>query len=152
MENLLVSMLPSVNAQNWPELADDRILIGVCSDLHTASLDILDEPCPATALDACQRSVELLLECIQATIALVDSLAQRAGRRLATALAGRCQVLPKQAVVDVASTMEVDKGEEGDLSLDVVLGLCLCDLLAEVVVRGYVGVVVVFVVEFHDLA
>ena len=48
--------------------------------------------------------------------------------------------------------MEVDQRLQGNLSLDVILGLGFGDLLAEVVVRGYVGVVVVLVVELHDLA
>ena len=48
--------------------------------------------------------------------------------------------------------MEVNQGLQGNLSLDVVLGLGFGDLLAEVVVRSYVCVMVVLVVELHDLA
>jgi hypothetical protein len=55
-------------------------------------------------------------------------------------------------VVDVATTVEVNQRLQSNLSLDVVLGLSFSDLLAEVVVRSYVCVVVVLVVELHDLA
>jgi len=52
----------------------------------------------------------------------------------------------------VAAAVEVDEGLEGDLLLDVLFLLCFGHLLAEVVEGGYVGVVVVFVVELHDFA
>ena len=55
-------------------------------------------------------------------------------------------------MVDVATTVEVNHRLQGNLSLDVILGLGFGDLLAEVVVRGYVCVVVVLVVKLHDLA
>jgi hypothetical protein len=55
-------------------------------------------------------------------------------------------------VVDVATTVEVNQRLQSNLSLDVVLGLSFSDLLAEVVVRSYVCVMVVLVVELHDLA
>ena len=48
--------------------------------------------------------------------------------------------------------MEVDERLQRNLSPDVLLLLGLLDLLAEVVERGYVGVVVVLVVQFHDFA
>jgi hypothetical protein len=52
----------------------------------------------------------------------------------------------------VATSVEVNQRLQSNLSLDVVLGLSFSDLLAEVVVRSYVCVVVVLVVELHDLA
>ena len=55
-------------------------------------------------------------------------------------------------MVEVAAGVEVDQGEEGVLGGDVVGGDGGGELLGEVVVGGYVGVVVVFVVELHDLA
>jgi hypothetical protein len=55
-------------------------------------------------------------------------------------------------VVQVAAAVEVDEGLEGDLGSDV--GFCGggCDLFAEGVEGGYVGVVVFGVVELHNLA
>ena len=47
--------------------------------------------------------------------------------------------------------MEVDERLLGDLSLDVTLGLSLLELLDGGVVGGDIGVVVLGVVELHDL-
>ena len=55
-------------------------------------------------------------------------------------------------MVEVAARVEVDQGEEGVLGGDVVGSDGGGELLGEVVVGGYVGVVVVLVVELHDLA
>ena len=148
----VVGVLPGVDAQNGPELAHDRVLVRVRLDLDAAGLGVLHQPCPAATLDAGQGSVELALECVQASVALVDGAGELAGRRLAAALGGGREVFPEEGVVDVAAAVEVDQGLQSDLGLDVVLGLCLGDLLAEVVVRCHVGVVVVLVVELHDLA
>jgi hypothetical protein len=144
--NLLVRMLPRIHTQNRPKLPHDRILIRIRLDLHTPRLNILHQPRPATALHARQRSIELLLERIQAAIAVIDRLAERACRGLAAALARGRQVLPEQGVVEVAAAVEVDHWLQGDLRGDVVVLLCGGDLLAEGVEGGYVGVVVVFVV------
>lgn len=139
-------MLPSIHTQNRAELPHNRILISIRLDLHTARLCILHQPRPPTALNARQGRVELLLERIQAAIAVINRLAEGAARRLAAALARRRQILPEKAVVDVSAAVEVDEGLQGDLGLDIVFGFGFGDLLAEVVVRGYVGVVVVLVV------
>ena len=145
-------MLPRIHAQNRPKLPNHRILIRIRPYLHTPRLRILHQPRPPTALNPRQRTIELLLERIQAAIRVVDGLAQRARRGLAAALARGRQVLPEQRVVDVAAAVEVEHGLQGDLRRDVGFGGGFGDLLAEVVVRGHVGVVVVFVVEFHDFA
>jgi hypothetical protein len=50
------------------------------------------------------------------------------------------------------TSVEVDQGLQGNLGGNVVLLLGLGHLLAEVVVRGHVGVVVHLVVQLHDLA
>ena len=152
MAHLLVSMLPSINAQNRTELPNNRILVRIRPNLNSTSLGILHQPCPATTLDARKRRVELLLERVKAAIAVVDSSRQGARRGLAAALVGRREVLPEEAVVDVAAAVEVDQGLQGNLRLDVLFLLGFGDLLAEVVEGGYVGVVVVLVVELHDLA
>jgi hypothetical protein len=150
--NLLVRMLPRINTENRTELSNDRILVRIRPNLHATRLRILDQPRPPTSLDTRQRRVKLLLERIQTSIAVVDSGSQLARRRLAATLAGGRQVLPEQAVVDVAAAVEVDHWLQGDLSSNVLFLLGFGDLLAEVVERGYVGVVVVLVVEFHDFA
>jgi hypothetical protein len=145
-------MLPRIDSKNWPELPHHWVLVCIRPNLHTPRLHILDQPRPPTPLNARERAIELLLERVQATIAVVDRLGQRTTWRLAAALAGGREVLPEQAVVDVSAAVEVDHGLQGDLRGNVLLVLCFGDLLAEVVERRYVGVVVVFVVEFHDFA
>lgn len=148
----VVSVLPGINTQDWAELANNRILVRVCLDLDAASLSILNQPSPPAALNACQSRVELLLERIQAAVAFIDGLAQSTRGRLAAALACGRQVLPEQAVIDVSSSVEIDQWLQSNLCLDVLLLLGFGDLLAEVIERRYVGVVVVLVVQFHNLA
>lgn len=64
------------------------------------------EPSPAGTLDAEGRSVELLLEVIEAAEGLLDGLLQGAVLELASGalalLGGRSEVGPEQGVVDVA--------------------------------------------------
>jgi hypothetical protein len=145
-------VLPSVDAEDGPELADDGVLVGVGADLEAARLGVLNEPGPAGALDAGEGRVEALLEGVEGAVRVVDGAGQSAARGLAAALARGRQVLPEQRVVEVAAAVEVDEGLQGDLGGDVVLGFGFGDLLAEVVVRRHVGVVVVLVVQLHDLA
>jgi hypothetical protein len=151
-KNLLVRMLPRINPQNRSKLPNNRILIRIRANLNTPRLRILHQPRPPAPLNPRQRGIELLLERIQTAVTIINSRRQLARRRLASALAGRRQVLPEQAVVDVAAAVEVDHRLQGDLSGDIVVVLGFFDLRAEVVVGGYVGVVVVFVVEFHYFA
>lgn len=145
-------MLPRINPQNRPKLPNDRILIRIRLNTHSPRLRILHQPRPTRPLNPRERGIKLLLERIQAPIPIIDSLREGAGRGLAAALVGRGQVLPEEGVVDVAATVEVDEGLEGDLGGDVLLFFGFGHLGGEVVVGGYVGVVVVFVVELHDFA
>jgi hypothetical protein len=144
--NSLVSVLPRINTEDRTELSDNRVLVGIRPNLDSTRLRILDQPRPAAALNSRERSVELLLESVEAAVAVVDSSREGARGRLAAALVGGREVLPEEAVVDVAAAVEVDEGLECDLRLDVFFLLGFGDLLAEVVERGYVGVVVVLVV------
>lgn len=124
----------------------------VCADANLASLLVLHKPGPAAALDAGQSSVHFVLELIEASVGGVNSLGQRTRWSLTTAGVLRGQVLPEERVVQVATTVEVDGGLEGDLGRDITLGLSLLELLKGIVVVGDIGVVVVLVVELHDLA
>jgi len=145
-------MLPRINAQQRPVLPDHRILVGIRLDANLPCLCILHKPRPSTPLNTGQGRVHLLLELVHTAIALVDRLSKRTLWWGTTALRAGCKVLPEQGVVDVATGVEVDQWKEGVLSGDVVRGNGGGQLLGEVVVRGYVGVVVVFVVKLHDLA
>ena len=145
-------LLPRVDTEDGAELANHRVLVGICLDLDAASLRVLHQPCPSAALNACERSVEFLLESVKAAIVGVDGSSESARWWLTTTLVGGREVLPEQGVVNVTAAVEVDERLQGNLSLDILLLLGLGNLLAEVVERGHVGVVVVLVVQFHDLA
>lgn len=125
---------------------------GVGADSDLSGLLVLHEPSPATALNASQSSVHLGLELADATVGGVNGLGQSTRRGLTTTGTLGGKVLPEESVVEVATTVEVDSGLESDLSSDVALSLGLLQLLKGVVVAGHIGVVVVLVVNLHDLA
>ena len=58
----IIRMFPSIHAQQRRELPHHRVLIGICADLNLTRLIVLHKPCPATALDTGQRSVEFSFE------------------------------------------------------------------------------------------
>jgi hypothetical protein len=148
-------MLPGIYSQNRLKLPDNRVLVRIRLDSDSSRLCILDQPRPPTSLNARQGRVELVLEGIQTPVALVNRRRKLSRRRLTAALAGRREVLPEERVVDVAAAVEVDERLERDLLLDRLdrgRSLRFFELRAEVVERGYVGVVVVLVVQLHDLA
>lgn len=47
----IVCMLPSINTQQWCELSNDRVLVGICANSNLTSLIVLYQPSPTTALD-----------------------------------------------------------------------------------------------------
>lgn len=96
-------MLPGIDTENRADLADDGVLVGIRLDANAASLHVLNQPCPATALNASKGCVELLLEGVEAAVAVVDGLGEGSRRRLTTALRLRSQVLPKEGVVNVST-------------------------------------------------
>jgi hypothetical protein len=67
-----------------------------------------------------------------------------------TQLAG-CQVLPEKGVIDVTTPMEIDQRLQRNLSLDILILLSGGELLRCGVEAVDVGLVVVLVVELHDL-
>jgi hypothetical protein len=75
-----------------------------------------------------------------------------AGRLSTSTLLARRQILPEESVVDVAAPMEVDQGLQRNLGLDILLLLGSSELLRCGVEPVDVGLVVVLVVELHDLA
>lgn len=128
------------------------VTYSIGADADLSGLLVLHEPSPATALDASESSVHLGLELAETTVGGVNGLGQSTGRGLTTAGTLGGKVLPEESVVEVATAVEVDSGLQSDLSSDVALSLGLLQLLKGVVVAGHVGVVVVLVVNLHDLA
>lgn len=70
----------------------------------------------------------------------------------ATVLVGRCQVLPEQSVVDVAAAVEVEERRDAGGLGRVALGLGLAKGLESAVQAVDVCLVVLGVVQLHDLA
>ena len=99
----VVRVLPSVNTEDGAELADHRVLVGVCLDADVAGLHVLHQPGPAGALDAGERGVELALQLLERAVGVVDLLGESAGWGLAAALGLGCEVLPEEGVVDVST-------------------------------------------------
>jgi len=145
-------MLPSINTQDRPELPNNRVLVRIRLDPNRTSLGILHQPRPTRSLNTGQRGVEFLLHRVQRSVVRINSLGQTARWRLAAAgVLGR-QVFPEERVVDVAAAVEVDERLCCDLRLDVAGLDCFGHFLGLCVERGYVGVVVLAVVQLHDLA
>lgn len=148
-------MLPHIHPKDrrLPH-ANNRILIFRRHNRQPRHLPIfnLDQPTPPASLDAQQRRIELLLELLLPTPRLLNQLAQL-GRRLELSLAavGRREVLPEEGVIDVAAAVEADSGLELDLGRDVRGRGGGVDGLEGFVEVGYVGLVVLGVVEFHNL-
>lgn len=173
-------MLPSIDAQQWLVLPNHGILIlfssriksvkwssnwldrrdwkstdRVCSNANLPRLGILHQPGPAAALDARQLGIHQLLQVLQPAEGGIDGFPKLAARRLPAAFALGRQVLPEQAVVDVAAAVEVDDGLQSNLVGDGFGGVELLrrgELLGRGVEGVDVGVVVLGVVELHDLA
>lgn len=128
----------------------DTHRVGLDSD--AARLDVLDQPGPSGALDAGEGGVEVLLERLEIAVGVLNRLCKSTGRRLASALGLRCQVLPEEGVVEVATAVEVDQGGQGDGGGDVTALLGRRHLLGGVVVGIDIGLVMLRVVKLHDLA
>ena len=77
---------------------------------------------------------------------------ERAVRLAAAVTAGGGQVLPEEAVVDVAAAVEVEERGDGRRLGEVALALGLGDGLERAVEAVHVGLVVLGVVQLHDLA
>ena len=99
-----------------------------------------------------QFRIHELLQIVQAPIRLIDSIAQLSTRWLAAAGRLGGQVLPEQGVVDVPAAVEVDERLQSDLRGWVGRGGGGGELFGEVVVRVYISLVMLAVVELHDLA
>lgn len=151
----VVRVLPHINTEDWDfALANNGILILCCDDskpLLLTGLD-LDEPAPATALYAQQRCVERLLELVLVTPYRLD-LPDELGGRGALCFGRACwsQILPEERVVDMPTSVELDALLERDLRRDVgsVHSLSLT-LECSIQIRD-VRLVVLAMVQLHDL-
>lgn len=139
-------MLPHVDAEDGHALGDGVLVLGR-DDAETCCV-VLDQPAPAAAGDAQQRSVESLLELVKAAPDAGD-LGDQAGCGVGRSIRARGggEVFPEEGVVDVASAVEVECCQNGDAALKRVGVVCF-DSLVQVC---DVGLVVLAVVKLHDL-
>ena len=68
----VVGVFPGVNAHQGLEVAGDGVLVGAGDEAQSSRGLVLDEPCPAGALDASKSGVGLLLEVVEGAEVLVD--------------------------------------------------------------------------------
>lgn len=146
-------MLPHVDPQQRLLARRHDVLVLGHHDLQVPALGVLHQPAPAAALQRQEHGVELLLELLERAPArrergheLGRDIGLRGGR------GRRHQVLPEERVVDVPAGGEVDGALQVDLAHDVALiggrGL-RCECVVQVV---DVRLVVLGVVQRHDLS
>lgn len=106
------------------------------------------KPTPATALDSSSNGVHPLFEFFNAAKVRDESLLKGAVRELPAMLVSWRKVLPKERMVDVTSSVELQRGLQRDAFLwssgPEEGGLCRVQTV-------HIGLVVFGVVEFHDL-
>ena len=138
-------------ACGWQKLTQQRVLVGSGDDVELLGLRVVAEPAPAAALDGGDLCVELGLELVEAAKVAVDGILECTVGELTAAVLGRGEVLPEERVVDVAAAIKVDGLLEGDGRLDVLLVECVGELLLGGVEAVDVRLVVLGVVQLHDL-
>ena len=95
---------------------------------------------------------KLCLKGLKVSPLRVDAVGKLASGGAAAATASRSKVGPENRVVDVAAAIELNRSLEGNLLGDIVARLCGLELLHRRVQVGHVRVVVLAVVDLHDLA
>ena len=143
-------MLPSVDTDDGV-VRDERVLVLGGDDLELGVLGVEAEPAPSGALDGGDGGVEGGLEVVERAKVTLDGLLEGAVVEGSTALVGGGEVLPEERVVDVTAAVELDGGLELDLLADVVGGDGRVVGLDGVVEVGDVELVVLGVVDGHDL-
>lgn len=143
----VVSMLPHVNAKDGDLPTDDRVLVLGGDDAQR--VPILDEPAPSGALDAHERAREAGLKGLRASPGGRDGgrEGRSAGLHGGDGAVGGGEVLPEEAVVDVASAVELDGGLQRNLVWDRCRRV---PLQRRIQVRD-VRLVVLAVVQLHNL-
>jgi hypothetical protein len=83
-------------------LTEERILICGGDNLERLGGGVVREPAPATSLNSSRSGIELLLERLNRAKVTLNCVLKLAVLELAAAFLDRCEVLPKECVVDVA--------------------------------------------------
>lgn len=145
-------MLPHVHSQQRLSVGRDRILILGRRDLQMPALLVLHQPAPAAAFDAEQRRPELGFEPRETAPAFLQCGRELGvGGLLAAWRGSRREVFPEERVVDVAACVEADRDLQVELNDDVVGGGRGGLRFQGCVEVGDVGLMVLGVVQGHDL-
>ena len=142
-------MLPHVEHQqrNDPEREIGLVVIYL-EDQQLVAKGVPAEHRPTGALHSGRGRVELATELVERPERVVDGGGELAGRLVTTAGG---QVLPPQAVVDVAAQVEREVLLAQQNRCEILLGTCLLELGERIVGALDVGSVVFAVVKFVDL-
>ncbi len=144
------SVLPGINTDDGV-VRDQGVLVLGGDNLKLGVLGVESEPSPTGSLDGGNGSVEARLEVVKRAKVTLDGLLEGTVVKLSTAVTGGSQVLPEERVVDVTTTVELDSGLKLDLLLDVVARDGRVVSLDGVVKVVDVKLVVLCVVNGHDL-
>lgn len=106
------------------------------------------EPTPATTLDSSSNGVHLLFEVFDAAKVSDKGLLQGTIWELSAIRVGWRKVLPKEGMVDVTSTVELQRGLQRD---DLLGSFGMGEGRLRSVQTVHVGLVVFGVVKLHDL-
>lgn len=143
-------MLPHVNAKDGDLAADNRVLVLGGDDAQ--ALRVLDKPAPAAPLQAKKSLVKVALEGVEAAPRALDGADKLGGAvRVCIGGGGGSKILPEKRVVDVAAAVEPNGRLEGNLLGDVVVRGGVCVRLEGDVQVVDIGLMVLAVVQLHDL-
>lgn len=171
----VVGVLPCVNTEQGDQVASNRVLVSASNKGQRATLLVLRQPRPTATLDTSKSCVGLLLEGREGSEVTVDRFlfvdSNWSARRelfdllvfaetylqislglTTTVLVRRRQVLPEEGVVQVATSVEVQQRRNASGLSKVALGFSLVDGVESTVQAVDIGLVVLGVVKFHDLA
>mmetsp|Transcript_21388 Transcript_21388/g.37860 ORF Transcript_21388/g.37860 Transcript_21388/m.37860 type:complete len:266 (-) Transcript_21388:177-974(-) len=145
----VVCVLPDINSeQRHTAGGAARVLVSASYDLDVLSLGVECKPTPARALDSSGGGAHVLLERVKRAPLGGDSVSEVAFR-LSSSVGS--QVFPKQGVVDVSATVEFDSSLKSNHLGYIAFGLRVLVLLERGVQVGDVGLVVLGVVDLHNL-
>ncbi len=147
-------MLPDINAEERDQTSGGLERVLVSSGSHNKAVVGLVEsqPAPATALNTDRNGGDGVLEALEVAVLSSNSILQLTISEVSTSLVGGDQVLPENGVVQMSAAVELDDLLEGNDGRDILLGLGLDELAERSVEVGHVGVVVLGVVDLHDLS
>lgn len=145
-------MLPDVNADDG-NVRQEWVLVGSSDNLELLGGLVIAKPAPARALDGSSLGIHLLLEVLEAAKVSLDLVVEDTrGGNLDLSRAGGSKVLPEERVVNVTTTVELEGRLKGNSSLEVASSRGLLERLLSGVETVDVSLVVLGVVEIHNLS